>query len=253
MDKQLLDYLDALDLPHLRQHWDSVVTGATRGKPSCHRFLSELITAEYHARQEHLRAARLKRARIPEPLLMETFPFSRQQKLDKRTILDLYDSLRFLSESQVLLFIGPTGCGKTGLATAFLIHAISNQKRGLFIDFKDLSARLYQSLADHSDRRVIKHFAAWDCLLIDELGYSPLDKRLAGLLFDLIKQRHRKRCTIITTQLGLSEWPAFLGDIHLSAGLIDRITENCTVFNMSSCVSIRQKKIVQVTKNQDQT
>jgi DNA replication protein DnaC len=249
MDQQLLDQLAALELPHLRENWDTVVRDATRAKPSYHRFLSEVIGAECRARQEHLRLARMKRARIAEPLVMETFPFTRQPKLDRRKILDLYDSLRFITESQILLFIGPTGCGKTGLATAFLIHAINNERRGRFIDFKDLSARLYQSLADHSDRGVIKHFAAWDCLFIDELGYTPLDKRLAGLFFDLIKQRHRKRCTIITTQLGLSEWPALLGDQHLSAALIDRITENCTVFNMSACVSIRQKKIAHVTKS----
>ena len=248
MDQQILDQLAELELPHLREAWDTVVQDATRSKPSYHRFLSQIIDAEYRARQERLRLARMKRARITESLVMETFPFTRQPKLDRRKILDLYDSLRFMTESQVLLFIGPTGCGKTGLATAFLLHAINNRYRGRFIDFKDLTGLLYQSLADHSDRKLIKHFSTWDCLLIDELGYSPLDKRLAGLLFHLIKMRHRSSCTIITTQLGLSEWPALLGDDHLSAALIDRITENCTVFNMSKCISIRQKNISQVTK-----
>lgn len=251
MEQNLHDQLTQLDLPHLQENWDALVRDATRTKPSYHRFLAEVINAECHARQEHLRLARMKRAKIPEPLVMETFPFTRQAKLDKRKILDLYDSLRFITESQMLLFIGPTGCGKTGLATAFLIHAINHQRRARFIDFKDLTSRLYQSLADHSDRRIIKHFAGWDCLLIDEFGYSPLEKRVAGLFFDLIKQRHRKRCTIITTQLGLSEWPSLLGDEHLSAALIDRITENCTVFNMAACGSLRQKTIRHVTKNSD--
>lgn len=251
MDQKLHDQLDILNLKYLHENWDTMVQDATRSKPSYHRFLAEIIGTECDARQEHLRLARLKRARIPEPLTMETFPFALQPKLDKRKILDLYDSMRFTSEAQVMLFIGPTGCGKTGLATAFLIHAINSNKRARFIDFKELTSRLYQSIADHSEAALIKHFAAWDCLLIDELGYAPLDKRQAGLLFDLLRQRHSKRCTIITTQLGLSEWPALLGDEHLSAAIIDRITENCTVFNMAKCVSIRRKNISHVTQGAD--
>jgi len=251
MEQQLHEQLDALNLRYLRDNWDDLVRDATRTKPSYHRFLADILATECHARQEHLRLARLKRARIPEPLAMETFPFALQPKLDKRKILDLYDSRRFISEAQVMLFIGPTGCGKTGLATAFLIHAINNNLRARFIDFKDLTARLYQSIADHTERALIKHFAAWDCLLIDELGYAPLEKRQAGLLFDLLRHRHNKHCTIITTQLGLSEWPALLGDEHLSAAIIDRITENCTVFNMAKCVSIRRKNITHLTQGAD--
>lgn len=251
MDQSLHDQLTALDLPYLREQWETIVRDASNSKPSYHRFLGQLVQAEFNHRHEQQRLARLKRARIPEPLVMETFPFTRQPKLDKRKIMDLYDSKRFIEKSQAMLFIGPTGCGKTGLATAFLIHAVNNGCRARFIDFKDLSDLLYQSLADHSDRRVIKHLAAYDCLLIDELGYSPMDKQLAGLFFDLLKQRHRKHCTIITTQMGFSEWPALLGNQHLSAALIDRITENCSVFNMSACISIRHKNIGHVTRTAD--
>jgi len=65
----------------------------------------------------------------------------------------------------------------------------------------------------------------------------------AGLFFDLMKMRHKKRCTIITSQLGLDEWNLFINDRHLTAAILDRITENCTVFNMAKCISIRKKRI----------
>jgi DNA replication protein DnaC len=247
MDQQLLDQLRYLKLSHILDNWDAILQDANRAKPSYHRFLSQAIADEYQHQRDQQRISRTKRARLPELLTMETFPFSRQPKLDRRKVMDLYDSQRFLSEAQAMLFIGPTGCGKTGLASAFLIQAINNGYRCRFLDFKDLTDQLYRSLGDRSDRSLLKHLATFDCLLIDELGYDPMEKAVAGLFFSLIKQRHRKRCTIITTQLGFSEWGALLGNEHLSAALIDRITENCTVFNMSKCISIRPKKIDHAT------
>jgi DNA replication protein DnaC len=247
MDQQLHDQLRFLKLSYVLANWNAMIADANQAKPSYHRFLAQIITQQYQHQREQQRLSRTKRARLPEPLTMDTFPFSRQPKLDKRKIMDLYDSMRFLHEAQALIFIGPTGCGKTGLASAFLIHAINNGYRGRFVDFKDLSDHLYRSLADRSDRALLKHLAAFDCLLIDELGYDPMDKNTAGLFFNLLKLRHRKHCTIITTQLGFSEWGPLLGNEHLSAALIDRITENCTVFNMSRCISIRPKRIDHAT------
>ena len=94
-------------------------------KSSYQHLLSTIITDEYHHLLEKRRLARLKAASIPDRLIMETFPFERQPNLKKKLVMELYDSLRFMTECQALLFIGPTGCGKTGLATSFLIHAIN--------------------------------------------------------------------------------------------------------------------------------
>jgi DNA replication protein DnaC len=243
MDQTIEAYLNYLELTNLRQRWNAYLKDAADKKCSYQNFLSTIITDEYHYVLEKRRAARIKAAAIPELLVMETFPFDRQPQLKKKMVLELYDSLRYITESQVLLFIGPTGCGKTGLATAYLLNAINKEYRGRFIDFKELLRQLYASLADHSDKRILKHFSAIDCLLIDEVGYSSLDKSQAGLFFDLMKMRHKKRCTIITSQLGFDEWGSFINDRHLTAALLDRITENCTVFNMSKCISIRKKQI----------
>lgn len=112
--------------------------------------------------------------------------------------------------------------------------------------FKITAATKYKgnrSIADHTEKQVIRQFASIDCLLIDEVGYSTLDKNKAGLFFELMKQRHSKKCTILTSQLGFEEWGSFINDKHITAALLDRITENYTVFNMSKCISIRTKKI----------
>jgi DNA replication protein DnaC len=243
MDKTTDTQLQYLGLNNLRQNWSSYLKDAADKKCSCQKFITTIVEAEYLHRFECRRLSRLKMAQIPEPLVMETFPFERQPQLKKKQVMELYDSMRFIHECQMLLFIGPTGCGKTGLATSYLVHAVNNQYRGYFIDFKDLLGKLYRAMADRSERKVIKQLASIDCLLIDEVGYQQLDKTQAGLFFDLIKQRHKKRWTIITSQLGFDEWASFVNDKHLTAAILDRITENCTIFNMNKCISIRQKKV----------
>jgi len=98
---------------------------------------------------------------------------------------------------------------------------------------------LYQSVADHTEKQVIDRYAAYDCLVCDELGYVEIDPHKAGLFFTLMKRRHKKTTTIITSQLGFKEWAGFLKNPHMAAALIDRFTENRQVYNMLKCVSIR--------------
>jgi DNA replication protein DnaC len=248
MDTTRAEQLRMLGLKLLQQQWDHTLSEAMKKKPSYLRFLCDIIQREYEYKTENRRLKRLKDAKIPEMLVMETFPFQRQPRLKKKMVLQLYDSLDYMKQKRVLLLVGPIGCGKTGPATAYLVHAINQGARGRFIDFKDLLAQLYQSMADHSETKVLKRFAAIDCLLIDEVGYMPLDTNQAGLFFDIMKQRHRKNCTIITSQLGFEDWNTFINNDHIAAALIDRITENCTVFNMTRCLSIRQKNVMYATE-----
>lgn len=244
MNETVKHDLKYLGLKYLEQNWDDVMAHATKTKMSWHALLQDIIKQECSLKRETQRLNRIKNAKIPEMLLMETFPFARQPKLNQKRIMQMYDSMRYINEQLVLLFIGPTGCGKTGLATSFLVHAVNNSCRGMFIDFKQLMTKLYQSCADNSTTRLIKNLNSIDCMLIDEFGYAPLQKHHAGLFFDLIKARHKNKCTIITSQLGFEKWPEVINDQHLSAAIMDRITEHCVVFNMNKCVSLRKKKII---------
>jgi len=257
MDSGLRKQLQYLGLSYLADNWEAIQKQATQSHPSYERFLSQIVDQEYRNKTEKARLARINRARIPELLLMDTFPFHKQPRLKKKLVLQLYDSLLFIKDHQDLVFIGPTGCGKTGLATSFLVHAVNHGFRGLFVDFSELLNSLYQARADYSQAKLMSKYSAFDVLLIDELGYISLDSEQASLFFDLMRRRHRQGTTIITTQLGFDEWGSFLRDAHLSAALLDRITVNCTVFNMKDCISIRPKNIVyaaskQLAKDTDQ-
>jgi DNA replication protein DnaC len=250
MNEALKKQVQALGLKHLAQNWDEICAAAMKQKPSYTAFLTNLLAQEYNQQQETNRLARIKKACIPELLVMQTFPFDQQPKLKKKLVLELYDSSRYLTEKQELVFIGPTGCGKTGLATAFLIHAINQGHRGYFIDFRKLLELLLRSKGDHTESKVVKRFQNYPILLIDEWGYDPVDKEVAGLLFDVLKRRHRKCTTLLTSQLGFDEWDTFLRNPHLTSALLDRITENCTLFNLKSCNSLRRKQIVYATEPQ---
>ena len=241
MNKELIETLKYLRLGGLLAHWDEYLKLAAEGRFSHARLLTHVLEEECRIKRENARQLRLKRARIPDPLVIETFPFERQPKLNKKKIMALYDSLGYMHQSQNLLWLGATGCGKTGLATSFLIHAIDQGHSGRYVLFADLIAELYRSVADHSEDKVLKKYLAFDCLQIDEIGYVEVEPVQVGLFFTLMHQRHKKKPTLITSNLGFAEWGSFLKNDHLTAALIDRLTENSHVINMKGCVSLRPK------------
>ena len=241
MDEELTKTLKSLRLWGLLAHWDEYLALAEQKDFSPVRLLRHVVTEESKIHAENARKLRFARARIPEPWLMETFPFDRQPQLDKKRILSLYDAFDFLAQRQNILWLGPTGSGKTGLATGFLMQAIERGHTGRFVTFPDLVAELFRSVADHSEEQVLKRYSSYDCLLIDEIGYVEVEPAQVGLFFTLLHRRHRRKPTLITSNLGFSEWRSFLKNDHLTAALIDRLTENSHVINMKHCLSLRPK------------
>lgn len=241
MNEQLAAKLKALRLGGLLAHWDEYLEQAATKRLSHGGLLSHIIDEEYRLKRQNACRLRLQRARIPEPLVMETFPFARQPKLNRKMILALYDSAEYMSGRRNIIWLGPTGCGKTGLATSFLTHAIDQGHSGRYVLFAELINELYQSVADHSEHKVLKRYQSFDCLLIDEIGYVEVEPVQVGLFFTLMQKRHKNKPTLITSNLGFSEWGRFLKSDQLTAALIDRLTENSHVINMKGCASLRPK------------
>ena len=241
MNKDLIKMLKYLRLGGLLENWDAYLKTATEGNFSHVRLLEHIIEQEYKIKKENARRLRIAKAKIPEKYVMETFPFDRQLKLNRKKILALYDSFDFMTKHQNIIWIGPTGVGKTGLATAFLMHAIDYEYNGRFIRFPELIELLYRSVADHSEAKMMKTFISYDCLLIDEVGYVEVEPVQVGLFFTLMHARHKKNTTLITSNLGFSQWASFLKNDQLTAALIDRLTENSHVVNMKNCLSLRRK------------
>ena len=100
---------------------------------------------------------------------------------------------------------------------------------------------LYQSIADHTEAKILKAFASYDCLLIDELGFIEIDPVQIGLFFTLMHKRHKEKCTLVTSNLGFDQWGSFLKNSQLTAALLDRLTERSHIINMKDCKSLRMK------------
>jgi DNA replication protein DnaC len=239
MDPELQNMLRTLRLWGLLAHWDELLAEARQGRFSHERLLRHVLEAEYRTKREKARLLRRKRAHLPEPLEIETFPFARQPKLDRQRVMSVYDSFDYMTKQRNIVWLGPTGCGKTGLATAFLLRAIDRGYRGYFVLFPELVAELYRSLADHSERQVLRKYAAYDCLLIDEVGYADIEPAQVGLFFTLMQKRHKTKTTLITSNLGFSEWGSFLKNPQLTGALLDRLTETSYVFNIKNGRSLR--------------
>ena len=241
MDEDLATKLRHLRLYGVLGHWDDYVALAEKRRMSPLALLKHVVEEEYKIKGENARQRRIKHAQIPELWVMETFPFKRQPKLNKKRILALYDAFDFVEKHQNIIWMGRTGCGKTGLATSFLIEAINRGAKGRYILFPQLVNELYRSVADHSEAKVLKRYLSYDCLLIDELGHVEVEAVQVGLFFTLMHMRHKTKSTLITTNLGFSEWDSFLKNKQLTAALIDRLTEVSHVINMKACDSLRNK------------
>ena len=163
---------------------------------------------------------------MPERWTLESFPYKQQPGVDRRQIRTLAE-LDFVAKAENIVFIGPTGVGKTGLATGLLVKAIENGHRGVFVRAQDLFDEMYASLADRSSRKLVSALARVDVLCIDEMGYLNLRPEQTNIFFKLMEERYRRRPTIISTNLEFDEWHTFLGNKPLVEALLSRLLHQC--------------------------
>jgi DNA replication protein DnaC len=226
MDDDLQQVLKSLGLTRVLEILDRELAKAEQAEPSYAEFLARLLREEHHAQQDRFLDFRVKRARLPERWSLETFPWKQQPGVKRKTIEQLAE-LDFIARATNVVFAGPTGTGKTGLASALLLKALHAGHRGLFVKAQDLFDDMYRSLADHSSRRLLNRLIRMDVLLIDELGYLNLRPEQSNIFFKLMEERYGKKATLITTNLDYDEWYAFLGQKDMVAALLDRLRHHC--------------------------
>jgi DNA replication protein DnaC len=226
MNDDLDQLLTNLRLKRTREILDRQLDRAAKSGPSYGDFLAALLREEYHAQQARFLEHRIKRARLPERWSLESFPWKRQPGVRKAAILQLAN-LDFIPRAANVVFVGDTGVGKTGLASAILLTALQAGYRGLFIKAQDLFDEMYQSLADRFSRKLLNRLIRLDLLLIDEFGYINLRPEQSNIFFKLMEERYGRKATIITTNLDYDQWYDFLGQKEMVGALLDRLRHRC--------------------------
>lgn len=230
MNAMLLDNLKLLRLATMIQNLSAKLRQAKEGKIAYEEFLLNLTEIEVQVRRENGRKRRIKEAGFPLLKPLETFDFEAAGDIDVRYIQELTTG-EYIEEKRNVIFLGKSGTGKTHLATALGMEACTSGYRTRFVTGCGLANELIEARDEKILSRVIKRYAGYGLLIIDELGYVPFSKEGAELLFQVLAERHEKKPVIITTNMGFGDWTQIFGDPNLTGALLDRITHKAHIIN----------------------
>ena len=157
--------------------------------------------------------------------------FDFQPSINREEIYGL-ERLDFLENKENVIFIGSPGVGKTHLSVALGVEAAKNRKSTYFVNCHELILDLKEAQKENRLEKRLKHYAHYRLLIIDEVGFLPMDEEGSKLLFQLISRRYEKNSTIVTTNIDLSRWKSIFGDPIMAHAILDRLLHHSTIINI---------------------
>ena len=223
-------------LRHLRLHrigslLESSLEEAAKNNLSYSDFLDELLTQEVASKTEKNVAMRTAMARFPFVKTLESFDFGFQPSIDKKKIKELA-GCRYIANGENVILLGPPGVGKTHLAVALGVKAVTEGYRTCFTQAMPLIASLTRAYAENRIEERLKFYCQAKLLIIDEIGYIPIDRHGAHLFFQLISRRYEKGALILTSNRSFSQWNEIFGDSVIATAILDRILHHSTTINI---------------------
>lgn len=228
---KVINGLSELGMHKIQEHLDYYIELVNKGEKTFSEALEELIEIELENNKLRAINACVKVANFPFLKTMEDFDFSFQPSIKKQELLE-FKNLGFIERKENILFVGSSGVGKTHLATAIGIESAQKRYSTYFVSFESLMSQLKKSLVENRLESRMKFFARYKVLIIDELGYMPIDQDSANLFFQLIARRYEKHCTIITTNMPFSKWGEIFGSPTLANAVLDRLLHHSSVISI---------------------
>ena len=229
---KVLNNLEKLNLERMRSYLPNYLDIIKEKDISLIDSLYELTTKEIEFKDKRASIANVKVAGFPFEKELEDFDFLFQPSINKAQIMDLA-TLRFIENGENVLFLGSSGVGKTHLATAIGVKAAQSRYSTYFISCNDLIMKLNKAHMENRLDAQLRHYLKYKVLVIDEIGYLPVDRQGANLFFQLITKRYEKKSTIITTNQPFSKWGEVFSDNTLANAILDRLLHHSHIVKIN--------------------
>lgn len=227
---QLTANLDLLKLTQMKLHLDEIRDFVTNNGLLFKEGLLRLSNYEVDFKEQSASRSMVKAAAFPFVKEIKDFDF--QPSVNELEIHEL-TNLGFLEKNENIVFLGPSGVGKTHLATAIGIVAAKKRVSTYFIKCNDLLQQLKRAQLENRLDARLKHFSKYRLLIIDEIGYLPINKEDSNLFFQLTDMRYEKKSTILTTNMNFNEWDGVFYDAVVANAIMDRILHHAHVIPIS--------------------